>query len=65
MLSAQSQGAQATITSALHGVSPCLVNVVSGPWHIQNTRSVLSLNCGKRYVITNVLRGTSDECSIL
>ena len=47
IIDAQSQGANATILSA----SLCLVNVVSGPWYIQNTHSVLSLTNGKKHFL--------------
>ena len=66
ILSVQNQGANSTIPSALHGTSLCLVNVVGGPLHIHNTHYVLFLSIGMKYqAINNVLRGTSDECSIL
>ena len=51
IINTQSQGANVTIISALHGASLCLVTVVTGPWYIQNTHSVLSLNNGKRYLL--------------
>ena len=41
MLSTQSHGATATISSELHGASLCLANVVSGPWNIPSTQAVL------------------------
>ena len=49
MLSTQSHGANATISSELHGASLCLANVVSGPWNIPSTQAVLSLASTKRY----------------
>ena len=50
MLSTQSHGAKATISSELHRASLCLVNVVCGPWNIPNTQAVLSLASAKRYL---------------
>ena len=50
MLSTQSHGANATISSELHGASLCLANVVSGPWNIPSTQVVLSLASAKRYL---------------
>ena len=50
MLSTQSHGANATISSELHGASLCLANVVSGPWNIPSTQAVLSLASTKRYL---------------
>ena len=50
MLSTQSHGANATISSELHGESLCLANVVSGPWNIPSTQAVLSLASAKRYL---------------
>ena len=50
MCSAQSHGANATISRGLHGTSLCLVTVVNEPWNIQNTPSVLSLAGAKRYL---------------
>ena len=41
MLSTQSHGANATISSELHGASLCLANVVSGPWNIPSTKLCL------------------------
>ena len=51
MLSTQSHGANATISSELHGASLCLANsVVSGPWKIPSTQAVLSLASAERYL---------------
>ena len=50
MLSTQSHGANATISSELHGASLCLANVVSGPLNIPSTQAVLSLASAKRYL---------------
>ena len=50
MLSTESHGTYATISSELHGASICLVNVVSEPWNIPNTQAVLSLASAKRYL---------------
>ena len=52
MLNTQSHGANATISSELHGASLCLANVVSGPsqWNIPSTQAVLSLASTKRYL---------------
>ena len=51
MLSTHSHGANATISSELHGASLCLANVVSGPWkNIPSTQAVLSLASTKRYL---------------
>ena len=46
------QGANAIILIALHGTSLYLVNVVSGPWYIQHTHSVLSLTHGIYNILT-------------
>ena len=50
MLSTQSHGANATISSELHEASLCLANVVSGPWNIPSTQTVLSIASAKRYL---------------
>ena len=44
MLSAQSQRANDTIPSALHGTSLCLVNVVSEPVHISYDGNIIYYN---------------------
>ena len=61
MLSTQSHGVNATISSELHGASLCLANVVSGPWNIPSTQAVLSLASAKSickryelYIVTHL-----------